>query len=73
MRVILDINDDKVAFIMEVLKGFSSFVRTETVMPLEKNTSLQGAARFKGLLTNEEAYKFHQHIKDARSEWDRDL
>jgi hypothetical protein len=40
MRVILDIKDDKVAFFMEVLKGFSSFVKVkkETITPDQENT-----------------------------------
>jgi len=31
------------------------------------------AARFKGLLTSEEADKYHAYLKQARSEWDRDI
>jgi hypothetical protein len=31
------------------------------------------ASRFKGLLTNEEASKFHTYLKQARSEWERDI
>ena len=31
------------------------------------------AARFKGLLTNEEADKYHSYLKQARNEWDREL
>jgi len=33
----------------------------------------QGASRFKGLLTNDEAEKYNQYLKQARSEWDRDI
>jgi hypothetical protein len=40
----------------------------EERMPKKNN-----ASRFKGLLTNEEAEKYHQHLKQARSEWDRDI
>ncbi len=32
-----------------------------------------GASRFKGLLTNEEADKYHLYLQQARSEWDRDI
>lgn len=39
----------------------------------EKTTKTNNAARFKGLLTNEEADKYHAYLKQARSEWDRDL
>ena len=31
------------------------------------------ASRFKGLLTNEEANKYHAYLKKARSEWERDI
>jgi hypothetical protein len=31
------------------------------------------AARFKGLLTDEEAEKYHHYLKQARNEWDRDI
>ena len=31
------------------------------------------AARFKGLLTNEEAMSYHTYLKQARSEWERDI
>ena len=31
------------------------------------------AARFRGILTNEETEKYHQYIKQSRTEWDRDI
>lgn len=39
----------------------------------EKTQPANNASRFKGLLTNEEADKYHKHLKKARSEWDRDI
>ena len=39
----------------------------------EKVTKINNAARFKGLLSKEEAEKYHQYLKQARSEWDRDI
>jgi hypothetical protein len=39
----------------------------------EKNPKTNDASRFKGLLTNEEAEKYHKYLKKARSEWDRDI
>ncbi len=39
----------------------------------EKIAKPNQASRFKGLLTSEEADKFHSHLKQARSEWDRDI
>jgi len=39
----------------------------------EKNVKPNNAARFKGLLTDEEADKYHVYLKQARSEWDRDI
>ena len=41
--------------------------RKETI-PDKRN-----AARFKGLLTAEEAKAYQAHLKKARSEWDRDI
>ncbi|MGZ3756075.1 MAG: hypothetical protein ACXVAY_20470 [Mucilaginibacter sp.] len=39
----------------------------------EKTTKSNNASRFKGLLTDEEAEKYHVYLKQARSEWDRDI
>ena len=41
----------------------------EEAKPVKANN----AARFKGLLTNEEADKYDAHLKQARTEWDREL
>jgi hypothetical protein len=32
-----------------------------------------GAGQFRGILTAEEAALYHSYIKQARSEWDRDI
>jgi hypothetical protein len=40
----------------------------EEIIPHTNNVS-----RFKGLLTQEEAEKYHQYLKQARNEWDRDI
>lgn len=39
----------------------------------EKAAKRNNAARFKGLLTGEEADKYDVYLKQARKEWDRDL
>ena len=39
----------------------------------EKVTKTNNAARFKGLLDKEDAEKYHQYLKQARNEWDRDI
>ena len=31
------------------------------------------ASKFKGILTVDEADKYHHHIKQARNEWERDI
>jgi len=42
--------------------------------PIEEKTTINNnAARFKGLLTTDEADKYHTYLKQARNEWDRDL
>jgi hypothetical protein len=41
---------------------------------MEKSVSPKNAASsFRGLLTDEETEKYHQYIKKARGEWDRDI
>ena len=35
MKVILDIKDSKADFIMELLKGFSSYVKTKPLTPMK--------------------------------------
>ena len=72
MKIVLDIKDDKFSFFMEVLKNFP-FVKTETITTSETTLSKQGAARFKGLLTSEDADNYHTYLKQVRSEWDRDI
>ena len=39
------------------------------MMELPKNN----ASRFKNLLTNEEADKYHTYLKNARNQWERDI
>ena len=39
----------------------------------EKIQKTNNASRFKGLLTNEEAKMYDKYLKQARSEWDRDI
>jgi hypothetical protein len=39
----------------------------------KKIPQTNNASRFKGLLTSEEAEKYDQYLKQARSEWDRDI
>ncbi len=34
---------------------------------------INDAARFKGLLTEDEAVKYHAYIKKAKDEWERDI
>lgn len=57
---------------------------TAVVIPIEEWNSLTekyqelgkskpNAARFKGLLTKEEADKYHTYLNQARTEWDRGI
>lgn len=39
----------------------------------EKVIKKSNAARFKGLLSNEEADKYDTYLKQVRNEWDRDF
>jgi len=39
----------------------------------EKARKINDVARFKGLLNDEEAKKYHEYLRQARSEWDRDI
>ena len=38
-----------------------------------KQAKTNNASRFEGLLTAQEADKYDQYLKNARSEWDRDI
>ncbi len=38
-----------------------------------KEIPSNNAARFKGLLTGEEADKYHKYLKKVRKEWDRNI
>jgi hypothetical protein len=40
---------------------------------LEAKTAKGNFARFKGLLTSEEADKYHDYLKQARNQWNRDI
>ena len=63
----LSIPKDYIGKLVEVLLYTIDEVREEKV------TQPANAARFKGLLTNEEAEKYHQYIQKVRSEWERDI
>ncbi len=39
----------------------------------ELPSKINKAARFKGLLSTEQAERYHQYLKKARNEWDRDI
>ena len=39
----------------------------------QKSAKINKASRFKGLLSDAEAEKYHEYVKKARSEWERDI
>lgn len=39
----------------------------------EKAAAGRNAARFKGLLSNEEADRYHAYLRQTRNEWNRDI
>lgn len=39
----------------------------------EKNAQINNSSQYKGLLTEAEAEQYHTYLKQARSEWDRDI
>jgi hypothetical protein len=39
----------------------------------ERKTKRVNISRFKGILTTEEADTYHQYLKNARQEWNRDI
>ena len=41
--------------------------------PLNSQTVRTGAARFKGILSKDEANQYHVYLNKTRSEWDRDI
>ena len=54
---------------LEVLLYSFEEVKEETVY----FTDVRNASRFKGLLTDSEADKYHQYLQKARQEWDRNI
>jgi hypothetical protein len=40
---------------------------------LEVKTAKSNFSRFKGLLTSEEADKYHDYLKQARTQWNRNI
>ena len=46
--------------------------RTDEIS-IEKNNKPNNAARFKGLLSKNEAEKYHNYLKQGREEWERDI
>ena len=46
--------------------------RTDEIS-IEKNNKPNNAARFKGLLSKNEAEKYHNYLKQVREEWERDI
>ena len=55
--------------LLAVIKQSIEALKTNTDTKNGKND----AARFKGLLTHEEADKFHNYLHQTRNEWDRDI
>ena len=55
--------------LLDALKRSIDTLQTNTDTKNGKNN----AARFKGLLTPEEADKFHTYLHQTRNEWDRDI
>lgn len=54
-------------------KEIEVFLYAKDELLEEQNTKTKNAARFKGLLTPEEADMYHAYLKQARIEWDRDI
>ncbi len=68
-QIHIDIPNDYVGKQIEVLLYPSDEVLSEQKLPLGKGNP----ALVKGILTEEEAAKFDEYLKQARSEWDRDI
>lgn len=54
-------------------KEIEVFMYAKDELLEDQTANTKNAARFKGLLTNEEADRYHAHLKQARNEWDRDI
>ncbi len=52
-----------------------ALVKSAQTVPTTLDTKKEknGAARFKGLLSNDEADKYLSYLKKTRNEWDRDI
>ena len=53
---------------VEVLLYTSEEIKEDTAQVQKCN-----AARFKGIFTSEEADNYHQYLRKARQEWDRNI
>ena len=75
LQYISDNTGRHTAVIIPIAEWESITAKHEDLIELmgEKAYQSNNAARFKGLLTDEEAEKYHQYLKQARSEWDRDI
>ena len=74
LQYISDNSGNHTAVIIPINEWNDITTKHEDLKKMEEKTSqANNASRFKGLLTDDEAEKYHQYLKKARSEWDRDI
>ncbi len=75
LQYISDISGNHTAVVIPIEDWNNITAKHEDLKELaeEKKTSSNNAARFKGLLTEEEADKYHKYLKKVRKEWDRNI
>jgi hypothetical protein len=75
VQYITDENGNQKAVIIPIEEWNNITAKHQDVKELteEKSIKLNDVSRFKGILTNDEADKYHQYLKKARNEWDRDI
>jgi len=75
IQYISDISGTHTAVVVPIDEWNNMTAKRSDLKKLMKGKASQtkDASRFKGLLTPEEAEKYDKYLKQARSEWDRDI
>jgi len=80
MKAVLEIQDSKVPFVMELLNNFSfvklhSFTNGEVFLSQEIKRNVEPVKvklsdKYRGIMTSEQAQDLKRHINEMRNEWD---
>ncbi len=54
-------------------KEIEVFLYAKEELVEQKQTKVNTASHFKGLLNNDEADKYHTYLQETRNQWERDI